>query len=444
MKRQSAFQWIQAALVGGLCLQLGATSATAAGFSIPESSALGTALANAVVANPEETGAFSYNPSAMGFHDRTSVSLGALFIEPNFSVDTTTGHHESGGADWVVAPLFQAAFRAHDRWRIGLGISTPMGLETRWKTGTFPKLTGESPTTVAPGVTLSLPLGAHPTSSKLEIIAVTPTLAYKVNEDFSIAAGLNYYRTDSAQFDSQLNRMTGDGDGWGWNLSALYRQGALSFGGAYYSASTAKLKGHYTPLNSALIALETVQPGSGLRPAQAVKLDLELPWHLQLGVRYELSERLAVEFDWTRTGWSRFQQLTIKSRSTGETLLSDNNQWENSNAYRLGLTYDLLPRTQLRFGYAFDKTGQNKNHFSARAPDNDRHLFSLGLGQELEQDWRFEVGYMYVKFKDHDYRGNRIYTPVQDLATGVNGTDALDGDYEANAHLLALEITKTF
>jgi len=65
----------------------------AAGFSLPEVSTAGIGLANALVANPEETGAFAYNPAAMGFHDTSSVVLGALLINPNFSVRTASGQH---------------------------------------------------------------------------------------------------------------------------------------------------------------------------------------------------------------------------------------------------------------------------------------------------------------------------------------------------------------
>jgi len=50
-------------------------------------------------------------------------------------------------------------------------------------------------------------------------------------------------------------------------------------------------------------------------------------------------------------------------RKTRGTLFSDINDWEDTNAYRLGLTYDILPDTTLRCGYAFhafrrDGTGQ--------------------------------------------------------------------------------------
>jgi len=187
-----------------------------------------------------------------------------------------------------------------------------------------------------------------------------------------------------------------------------------------------------------------VKPGFGLPPAQAAELDLNLPWRLQLGVRYAFTAELAVELDWTRTGWSELDTLEIKRRTTGRTLFSDVNDWKDTNAYRLGLTYDVLPGTQLRFGYAFDETGQGADHFSARAPDNDRHLFSLGVGRELGRGWALDVGYMYVKLEDRTYRSSNTYTPVADLGREINGTDAIDGDYENNAHLFALELSKTF
>jgi len=431
-----------AVLFSGSVLLMCQQGAIASGFAVPEVSALATATANAVVANPEEKGAFAYNAAAMGFHDATSVSVGTLLIGPEFSVKTETGTHDSSGADWLAAPMFQAAFKVHEQWRAGIGINAPFGLETRWKVGTFPELSGTNLVPVAPGIALPLPKGAHPTNSKLEILTLVPTVTYKVNEDLSVAAGLDYYKARSARLDSSLTTLTGDGDGWGWNVSLLYRHDAWSLGATYHSAATLDLEGFYTPLDQTLVLLNRLAPGRGLPSAQGADLDLDLPWRLQLGVRYEVNEALAVELDWTRTGWSRFDELVIKSRATGRPLLRpDVNDWSDANAYRLGVTYDLLPSTQLRLGYAYDETGQDDDHYSARVPDNDRHLFSLGVGQDLGQGWTLEAGYMYVKFKDRDYGGSR---PYGGLGTDINGTDAIAGDYEASANLIALEITKTF
>jgi hypothetical protein len=45
-----------------------------------------------------------------------------------------------------------------------------------------------------------------------------------------------------------------------------------------------------------------------------------------------------------------------------------------------------------------------------------------------------------VRFKDRNYRGNKPYVPLED----INGTDAFDGSYEGHAHLVAVEVRKSF
>jgi long-chain fatty acid transport protein len=425
---------MNAALVAGLGL-LVQQPVIAAGFSLPEVSALGTATANALVANPEDKGAFPYNPAAMGFHDDSSLSLGTLFIGPNFNVRTGNGSFDSNSADWVVAPMIQAAIKINEQWRAGLGVNAPFGLETRWREGTFPALSGSTPRTIAPGVVVPIPNGNHPTQSKLEILDFVPAATYKVNGSFSVAAGLDLYWAKSAVLNSSLGELSGDGTGIGFNAGLLYRHDALSLGASYHSSATLGIEGPYSPLNTLLVV------AGGLAPGQPAKVDLELPWRLQLGVRYEVSDELAVEFDWTRSGWSKFDKLTVKGQRTGEVIFTDTNAWDDANAYRIGMTYQLLPATQLRLGYAYDETGQQDDHFSARVPDNDRHLFGIGVGQDVGQGLSLEAGYMYVKFEDRDYRGSRQYLGLGD---DINGSNAIDGDYAASAHLIGIEIRKTF
>jgi long-chain fatty acid transport protein len=425
---------MNAALVAALGL-LVQQPAIASGFSVPEVSALGTATANALVANPEEKGAFPFNPAAMGFHDDSSLSLGTLFIGPSFNVRTANGSFDSNSADWVVAPMIQAAIKINEQWRAGLGVNAPFGLETRWREGTFPALSGSTPRAIAPGVVVPIPNGNQPTQSKLEILDFVPTATYKVNDSFSVAAGLDLYWAKSAVLNSSLGELNGDGTGIGFNAGLLYRRDALSLGASYHSSATLSIEGPYSPLNTLLVV------AGGLAPGQPAKVDLDLPWRLQLGVRYEVSDELAVEFDWTRSGWSKFDKLTVKGRRTGEVIFTDTNAWDDADAYRIGMTYQVRPATQLRLGYAYDETGQQDDHFSARVPDNDRHLFGIGVGQDIGQGLSLEAGYMYVKFEDRDYRGSRQYLGLGD---DINGSSAVDGDYEAHAHLIGIEIRKTF
>lgn len=437
----------------------------ASGFSLPELSAAGIGTANALVANPQEPGAFAYNPAAMGLHEGSSLALGAVFIAPSFSLTNSAGRFDSQGADWYAGPLFQAALRLSDQWRIGLGVNAPFGLETRWAYGTFPALSqsvripgsaapvapvppppppaaGAAPARASipsasilnPAGPMTIPTGNHPTTSKLEILDFVPSAAYRVNQNLSLGFGLDIYWAKSAKLNSNLGELRGDGSGIGFNLGAQYRLHPLSLGIAYRSGATLDIDGSYQPLSLPLVLSRRLAPGQG------ASVDLDLPWRLQLGVRYAFTPELAAELDWTRTGWGDFDRLEVKGTSTGTLIFSDVNDWEDSNAYRLGLTYQVRPDTQLRLGYSFDQTGQGDDHFSARVPDADRQLFGIGIAHRLTQDLALEAGFMYVMMDERRVRSATPYGPDG----GVNGTLALNGDYEMDAHVLGIELVKSF
>lgn len=424
------------AIAGGVGMAIWQGCALPSGFAIPEISSFGSSTANAVVANPEEPGAFGYNPAAMGFHDSSSISAGMHLIGLSASVRTASGDQDSQGADWLGVPFFQAAWKVDEPWTIGIGLNAPFGLQTKWPFGTFPALSGTATTIPVPGLgDVDIPTGSHPTESKLEILSLVPTLTYRVDESLSVGIGFDYYKVDSAKLNSQLNELTGDGDAWGWNLSVLYRlNDALSFGAVYRSAAEVDIEGRSTPLDPALAAIGV------LPPAQAATLDLGLPWRLQLGVRYAINDALAVEFDWTRTGWSEFDRLEVVGVN-GDPLFTDTNAWEDANAYRIGVTWDVRQNTQLRLGYAYDETGQNSEHFSARVPDNNRHLFSIGVRHDLPDGWSLEASYLRAQFIDRSVRSGTEYAG---LGEDINGTTALNGDYESSADLIGLEVRKTF
>ncbi len=427
---------IAAAIAAGSLGVLGVPgNARAAGFALPEISAAGTATANAMVANPKEIGAIPYNPAAMGFHD-SSVALGVIMIGPSFSVTTANGKHDSEGADWLAGPMIQAAIKINEQWRVGFGVNAPFGLETRWPYGTYPALS-QSVTTrfPAPIGRATIPTGNHPTASKLKILDMVPTLAYRVTDSLSLALGANVYWAKSAQLNSNLGQMSGDGTGLGFNLGLMYQWQALTLGASYSSASTIGIDGNYAPLNNNLVLAGALAQG------QPATVDLNLPWRLQLGARYAFTKELAAEVDWTYTGWSEFQRLEVVGDRTGALISAETNDWSDSSAYRLGLTWQVRPATQLRAGYAYDETGQGDEHFSARVPDNDRQLFSLGVAQDLGNGFSVEASYMYVLANSRNYRSA---VPYRLGVTEVNGSSAINGEYEMDANLIAIEVGKTF
>ncbi len=159
---------------------LGATghTAQASGFAVPEISILGLGTSNAVVANTKDLGAIPYNPAAAAFHPGATLTGGLMLVAPSLEVTTASGNHESQGEDFIPIPMLQGTYAISDVITLGLGINAPLGLETEWETTTFPGFVGAA-------------AAGHPTSSKIELVDISPTLAFRIGPHTAIAAGLS-------------------------------------------------------------------------------------------------------------------------------------------------------------------------------------------------------------------------------------------------------------
>lgn len=405
-------------------LVLGGLEAEASGFALPEMSIAGLGLANALVANTSDAGALPYNPAVMSFLGDASLGGGVMLINPNNKVSDTwldPGAKYSGKTpDWIVTGMAHGHMSVNDNLALGLSVNTPFGLETRWPSRAF-----------ATGFAAVGAPGGEPTQSKLELISASPSVSYKLNEDAAIAAGLDIYWVRDLQFNTASTRICcGDGTGAGFHLSGLYRRGPWSFGASYYSSSSIDIDdGKVAPPGSELVA----------------NTEIDIPWRAQIGVGYQASDSLNMEFDITRTGWSAFDELKVYASDPlvnaslgGRPLVSSANEWRDANAYRLGVNWDLSEATRLRLGYSYDETPQDDDYYSARIPDNDRHLFSVGVRHKLSDGWELEGGYMYVMWKDRS-----IDQPAP-TSGEPNGTALYNGDYESNSHLLGVGLNKRF
>ncbi len=411
-------------------------SVQASGFAVPELNVAGLAVSNALVANPEMQAAIAYNPAAMSFHEGSSLSLGVIPIKPDMAVDTGSGSVDSDANTTVFVPSLTAHATLTERWAVGLAVNAPFGLETEWPSGTFPEATPADPNN-------GYPMGSTiPTKTNLEIAAFSPSAAYKLSDNISLSAGLDYYWMKEVIFNGEVNNpaganpeanLKGDGRGIGVNVGLMIKQGNWSYGGSYHSEANIPVDGRVT------------LPAGALPPffSNRVHADLTLPSRLQLGVRNQTTDKLAIEFDFTRTGWSSFKKLEVDHDQYGVNIVTSTNDWDDANAYRLGVTYDITAATQLRAGYTFDETPQSDEFFSPRIPDADRQLFSLGIGHTLSNGWSIDAGYMYVKFDDRTIDTATTSHPELSYSE-TNGTQAVNGTYESSVQLIGLGITKKF
>jgi long-chain fatty acid transport protein len=161
---------------------------------------------------------------------------------------------------------------------------------------------------------------------------------------------------------------------------------------------------------------------------------------LQAGAYWQATDKFGLELDVEYTTWSSFDELKITDAS-GNLISLGTNNWEDTFAIRLGAIVALTPTTKLLLGYSYDETAQPDEHFSARVPDSERQLFSVGITHDFAS-WTLEASYMYVPFDDRT-----INQPAGSYAVAgqdPNGTDAFNGTYEASVNLLSVGLSTKF
>ena len=398
-------------LAATISAMLGISSAQASGFRIPEVSVLGTGTSNALVANTDELGALPYNPANMAFHDKNGLVAGVTYIGYNLKVDTTVqggGSYDSIGKDSFWVPNVYAMAPGYGKVSFGLGINSPFGLETGWSADTFPSFAALGPLAAA----------AAPAVSRIQMINVNPNIAYKINNTTSFAFGLDYYQLRDIMLNTQGAKIEGTGSDFGWNIGFTKKFDKWNLGVSYRSSVEVDING---------VVNDTVGATSSV----------EFPDLLQVGAYYQATDKWGIELDIERIGWSSFDKLVISSPAAGLTITSTNN-WDDAWALRLGAIYAMNAKTNLLLGYSYDETGQTDEFFSARVPDNDRQLLSVGLTHEYA-GWTLEAAYMYVMVDDRTFNTTTLPNPAD-----PNGTSLYNGTYESSVNLLSIGLSTKF
>lgn len=389
--------------------------AHASGFAISELSITGLSEADALVANTNSLGALAYNPAAMAFH-KGGYDLGLQGIYDHTQVTPAggTGTVVATTPHWQTMPNLFWSDKIAPHTRFGFGINEPYGLQIAWPAQTFPTLAHGSASALAP------------TYTQLRLFDVAPSLSYRFGS-VAVDAGADYYDAHRTVLGTPGATVSGSGDQVGAHVGALGRWGTVGVGINYRSAVNVPLDGTFS------------EAGQSSIPVNAT---LHLPWQLAVGVNDALSAKLGVEFDFDRTGWSRFSNIVVSPAPGadvgGAALVTSTYDWQSSNAYRVGLHYALSRHVRLRAGYAYDVTGATNSNFSARIPDANRQEFSFGASQRLGA-WSLSAGYMYVLFNTRTYASTTPFTGAD-----PNGTSAYNGTYKTRAQLFGISISRRF
>lgn len=406
-------------------------SAAAAGFALWEQNAagIGNAFAGSA-ALAEDASTIYFNPAGMVMLPGRSFVVGADVVgtsngfNNNASVAAAGRPLGGNGGDaggWAVIPFGYLSWQVSPTIFLGVGMGAPFGLKTEYDSGWIGRF--------------------QATKSEIKSINLNPSLAWKVNDQFSLGFGVSYQR-----FEAELGNMvslgangeidakvTGDDDSWGWNIGALFKLSpSTRIGASYRSAITQKIEGDASFGRTGNAAVDAFINAN--LPNGAIKANIKLPDSFIFSVVQQLTDKWEMVGDVSWTGWSNIPRLQIY-RTSGALLSQEELQWDDTWRVALGGNYKYNDQWKIRFGIAYDQTPVNDTYRAPRLPDEDRTWFSIGAQYKPNKDATIDFGYSYLFIKDASINNNS----GSQLTKGL-----INGNYDSHTHILGIQYSQGF
>ncbi len=362
---------------------LTAGSAMASGWRIPEQSVDSTAKVGANVASSSRADSAYFNPANMAWMannfqvemDASWIHLSSIHYDDSRS-SLYDGKSESENfllpTAFMVSPSLGGA-------RLGLAIVSPFGLSKRWE-DRYPK--------------------GYAEEFSLTTVEVNPTVAYGFGKMVSVAVGARMLyadatvKSDASGLGLPVSRdMQGDTVEWGWNAAVSVKPvDKLNISATYRSHIDMEFE------DKAKLNL------MGTRVTPDADVSVPAPAVFALSAAYNILDNLNVELTWDRTFWSKYEYLDFNFSPAYpgngfETPIAKN--WDDSDAFRIGLTYGITKSLDLMAGFGYDKSPNPDETISFELPDSDAWLYSIGAQYKISDKMDIGVAMLY------DYKESR-------------------------------------
>jgi len=393
-----------------------------------ESSAEALSLAGAVIGREGMISNAWYNPATTTSIDRPSLMAGASALLLHIDYESDQGEDNLQNK---LRPTgyFYAILPFENDLNLNLSVNAPYGMITEWDNDWL-----ESMMT---------------TYTNLRCVYITPSLAWKINDQISIAGGINLV-TATARLAKNLpyppkNKiyMSADAIGIGYTLSAMYKPHEDWNLGVHYQS---RVKLDFD--GEAKYRKEGAFPvGYGYNTyfiEDDASTEITLPSSLGFGVANSSFEKWTLSFDAVWTEWSTYadNNITFESQPgyigatapTKKWTSVKDKDWDDVWSFRFGASYQLHENWVLRAGYMYDNSPDNDRHRSPEMPDSDRNMFALGVGYSKDH-WGFDFGYSYLIFKD---------SKAGSQAAGGSPDFKTSGKFETDLHVVSAAVKYTF
>jgi long-chain fatty acid transport protein len=357
-------------------------------------------------------------------------------------------------------PNFYLAVPINDAWVFGLGVNSPFGLIDEYNDTWIGRFQG--------------------IKSDVKTINVNPALSWKINDQFSVGAGINWQRID-ATFTSRVNysgaiaqaaggaaaqglipaalvpsivaatpgleshsQVKGSDDAWGWNIGMLWNVTPdTRIGASYRSQIKYTVEGNVdfnhpranVPAELAPVVGQLTGAINGTALANGdITSSITLPAIANVSAFVTLNDRWDVMGDVQFTQWSKLKELTF-TRTDGSVLQSTPENFDDAWRVSLGANYKYNDAWKFRMGVAWDQTPVNDTDRTVRLPDEDRYWLAGGARWTLSKNLALDFGATYIWAKEASIRQNAGNTASNGL---------IDGQYKSHVIVVSGQLVYTF
>ncbi len=425
----------------GLAIAIASTSTygLASGFALNEQSIAGMGMSFAGRSSSAEDASTVFgNPAGMARIQREQVNFGVAAIHAKSRISDTSsttapaaggGGANGGSNDGDMVPTTGVPMGYYvkpldEKVAFGIGVYAPFGLATEYENGFQGRYFADK--------------------SYVRVITVQPTLSYRFNDKLSVGFGPTFNHIEGELSSSLTNpfgpagandgqvKIKGDDTAVGFNAGVLYEfTPQTRVGVTYRSRVKYELEGD-TRVSGPGPAIGT---SAGKYDAS---LDVTTPESVDVSFTHELNDAWTLYAGSTWTRWSRFKELRIENEGVGGAFagalgtIVEEQEWHDTWAHAVGLSYKVNPQWVLRTGIAIDQTPTNNTDRSPRIPSGDRTIFSLGAGWSPTEDMTVDLAYSYLKEEEVE----------------INRSSPARGSYNAtyknSAHGLGASLTYRF
>ncbi|WP_323894262.1 OmpP1/FadL family transporter [Aeromonas allosaccharophila] len=338
-------------------------SAMAGGLALYETSTANSALANAgAAARAQGAETIASNPAGMTKLEGTQLQVNGGVVYGDLELDLDNGGNNGGNA-LQTAPL-GSVYLTHainDQWVAGFGMFGSHGLGIDYGDGW--KGSG------------------YVQAAKLTGIAFAPSLAYRIDANWSVGASLiAMHGSLDTSLDMTANHFAGrefsDSDwAYGGSFGVLYELDQHSrMGLSYFSELKWKLEDQlFTQVNLA---------GLGV--------DMMIPQTVTLSGYHQLNDQWALLASANWQQWSRFGDIDVNSAPYSTTVdMHYKDTWHLS----LGTQFDVTPALRLSSGIAYDSSAVDDAHRTVNLPMGEGWRWGLGASYQLSPATKLEASY---------------------------------------------------